>query len=146
MASKGIEYVYDSGPGNPQRYEEGVKGLTSDRAAMELYESEVQRHVLLRLAEEAGNPVPDHPSAYTVEVVGLSVWPYRKATNIPAEAATARAVMPSQLIEYEIHKITTARGRMLRESGASRRLTQAQAEAIHTLDLAQDPAPSSPWV
>ena len=130
---KAIRYTYHlAGPDGPATFDE-LPGFTNDPAVLNMYENEVQRHLVLYLAEQEGEPVLDHPSAYMVEVVGLNTRPYRKRTTIPLYAITYQVKTPAEVIAYQVHSIRTARGRLLRDTGASRRLNDDQAEAMLTL-------------
>lgn len=108
-------------------------GFTTDEQLLKMYESEVERHVVLYFAEQAAQAVPGHPSAYLVEAQGLSRSPWRKRTNIPVQALAVKLRTASEVITYQVHSIRTARGRLLRNSGASRQVNEVQADAILTL-------------
>lgn len=138
---KAIVYTfYPDGPDGPALVAPPLSGFTTDAGVLAMYESEVERHTLLYLAEQEGTPVPEHPSAYLVEVEGLSVRPWRKRTNIPVNAVAYRVKAGDTVITYRVHSIRTHRGRVLRETGASRLLNDQQAEAMLTLSDAVTPA------
>lgn len=137
---KAIIYTHHpDGPDGPAVFSD-LSGFTNDPAVLSMFDSEVQRHILLYLAECAGEGVPDHPSAYMIEVVGLSVRPWRKRVTIPINALAYQVRTPGEVITYEVHSIRTARGRLLRSSGASRAVNESQAEAM--LSLASDEVPA----
>lgn len=109
---------YPQGPDGPAEYDDMI--FTTDHNVLSMYESEVERHVWLYLAEQRGEGVPDQPSAHAVTCSGLSRYPYRYSANIPAEAIGLIARIDEAEVEARVHSIRTARGRLLRRKGWSR--------------------------
>jgi len=141
---KAIVYTFHpEGPDGPATHEPGVSGFTTDEALLALFASEVERHVWLHLAELTGDPVPDHPAATLVECKGLGAPPWRKLKNIGVEAIACRLREPADVISYRVWSIRTAHGRLLRETGASRKLADQTAATIRR-ELDRDEV-TEPW-
>ena len=119
---------YPQGPDGPAEYDD--LSFTTDDNALAMYESEVERHIWLYLAAQRGEPVPGHPAAHAVNVSGLTHYPHKRSTNIPAQAVGVLARLDEVEVEARVHSIRTAKGRLLRRKGTSRREADATGKAM----------------